>query len=144
MRARYRNWVEGLNQDWCISRQRYFGVPFPVWYPLDAAGEPQYQRPILAPVDRLPVDPLEEAPPGYDEAQRAQPGGFIGEPDVQDTWATSSLTPQIVTGWELAPERHAQLFPMDVARSRTRSSAPGPFTPSPKPGCITATCRGTM
>jgi valyl-tRNA synthetase len=114
MRARYRNWVEGLNQDWCISRQRYFGVPFPVWYRLDAAGEPEYQSPILAPLDRLPVDPLEEAPPGYDESQRGQPGGFIGEPDVQDTWATSSLTPQIATGWEFAPERHARLFPMDV------------------------------
>jgi valyl-tRNA synthetase len=114
MRARYRNWVEGLNQDWCVSRQRYFGVPFPAWYRLDAAGEPQYQSPILAPLDRLPVDPLEEAAPGYDESQRGQPGGFIGEPDVQDTWATSSLTPQIVTGWEFAPERHARLFPMDV------------------------------
>jgi valyl-tRNA synthetase len=114
MRARYRNWVEGLNQDWCISRQRYFGVAFPVWYPIDAAGEPQYHSPILAPLDRLPVDPLEEAPPGYDASQRGQPGGFIGEPDVQDTWATSSLTPQIATGWEFAPERHAQLFPMDV------------------------------
>jgi valyl-tRNA synthetase len=114
MRARYRNWVEGLNQDWCISRQRYFGVAFPVWYPLDAAGEPQYQRPILAPLDRLPVDPLEEAPLGYDASQRGQPGGFIGEPDVQDTWATSALTPQIATGWEFAPERHARLFPMDV------------------------------
>jgi valyl-tRNA synthetase len=114
MRARYRNWVEGLNQDWCISRQRYFGVAFPVWYPIDASGEPQYHSPILAPLDRLPVDPLEEAPPGYDASQRGQPGGFIGEPDVQDTWATSSLTPQIATGWEFAPERHAQLFPMDV------------------------------
>ena len=114
MRARYRNWVEGLNQDWCISRQRYFGVPFPVWYPLDAAGEPQYHRPILAPLDRLPVDPLEEPAPGYAESQRGQPGGFIGEPDVQDTWATSSLTPQIATGWEFAPERHEKLFPMDV------------------------------
>ncbi len=114
MRARYRNWVEGLNQDWCISRQRYFGVPFPVWYRLDAAGEPDYQNPILAPLDRLPVDPLEETPPGYDESQRGQPGGFIGEPDVQDTWATSSLTPQIAPGWEFAPERHARLFPMDV------------------------------
>jgi valyl-tRNA synthetase len=114
MRARYRNWVEGLNQDWCISRQRYFGVPFPVWYPLDGAGEPQYHSPILAPLERLPVDPLEEAPPGYEESQRGQPGGFIGEPDVQDTWATSSLSPQIATGWEFAPGQHQKLFPMDV------------------------------
>jgi valyl-tRNA synthetase len=114
MRERYRIWVEGLNQDWCISRQRYFGVPFPVWHPLDGDGRPICERPILAPAERLPVDPLTEAPPGYLPAQRGLPGGFTGEPDVQDTWATSSLTPQISSGWELQPERHRKLFPMDV------------------------------
>ncbi|HSF03123.1 MAG TPA: class I tRNA ligase family protein, partial [Solirubrobacterales bacterium] len=114
MRARYRNWVDGLNQDWCISRQRYFGVPFPVWYPLDSQGQPQYDRPILAPAAMLPVDPLVQAPPGHDESQRGTPGGFIGDPDVQDTWATSSLSPQIHSRWELDPERHRSLFPMDV------------------------------
>jgi valyl-tRNA synthetase len=114
MRARYCNWVEGLNQDWCISRQRYFGVPFPVWYPVDGQGHPQYDSPILAPAERLPVDPLAEPPPGYDESQRDKPGGFIGDPDVQDTWATSSLSPQIESRWELDPDRHRSLFPMDV------------------------------
>jgi valyl-tRNA synthetase len=114
MGVRYRNWVEGLNQDWCISRQRYFGVPFPVWYPVDQSGQVLYDKPILADIERLPVDPLSDAPPGYSEEMRGQPCGFVGDPDVQDTWATSSLTPQIVTGWESSPERHERLFPMDI------------------------------
>jgi valyl-tRNA synthetase len=114
MKTRYTHWVEGLNQDWCISRQRYFGVPFPVWYPLDAAGEPDFSRPIYAAAEALPVDPLTDCPPGYDESQRDEPGGFTAEPDVMDTWATSSLTPQIQSHWGLDPERHARLFPMDI------------------------------
>jgi valyl-tRNA synthetase len=95
MRARYEDWVNGLTGDWCISRQRFFGVPFPVWYPIDAAGTVLYDRPILAREDQLPVDPSTDVPDGYTPEQRGDQNGFIGDPDVMDTWATSSLTPQI-------------------------------------------------
>ncbi len=98
MRARYEDWVNGLNGDWCVSRQRFFGVPFPVWYPLDAAGTVMYDRPIPAREDQLPVDPSTDVPDGYTPEQRGDQNGFIGDPDVMDTWATSSLTPQIAGG----------------------------------------------
>ncbi len=114
MQHRYENWVEGLNGDWLVSRQRFFGVPFPVWYPLDADGEPLYDRLILPDESTLPIDPSSDCPPGYTEAQRGAPGGFIGDPDVMDTWATSSLTPQIAGGWERDPDLFARVFPMDL------------------------------
>ncbi|MDN5896292.1 MAG: valine--tRNA ligase, partial [Nocardioides sp.] len=104
MRHRYDNWVNGLNGDWLISRQRFFGIPFPVWYALDADGEPDYDHPLLPSEDQLPIDPSTDAPQGYDAAQRGEAGGFIGDPDVMDTWATSSLTPQIAGGWETDPD----------------------------------------
>jgi valyl-tRNA synthetase len=114
MRVRYENWVSGLTGDWLISRQRYFGVPIPVWYPLDAEGTPDYDAPIVPAQATLPVDPLADPPPGYQPAQRDQPGGFTGETDVMDTWATSSLTPQIAAGWAGDDDLFAKVYPMDL------------------------------
>ncbi len=114
MQARFENWTNGLNGDWCVSRQRFFGVPFPLWYPIDDEGRVRYDRPIAASEDRLPVDPSTDVPPGYEAAQRGRPGGFTGDPDVMDTWATSSLTPQIACGWGEDPDLFAKTFPMDL------------------------------
>ncbi len=114
MRHRYDNWVEGLNGDWLVSRQRFFGVPFPVWYPLDDEGRPDHDKALLARESALPVDPSSEPPEGYDEGSRDVPGGFTADPDVMDTWATSSLSPQIAGGWERDPDLFARVFPMDL------------------------------
>src|SRR2546427_3281217 len=114
MEARYENWVNGLNGDWCVSRQRFFGVPFPVWYPISEAGRVEYERPIPASEDRLPIDPSTDVPPGYRADQRGVPGGFVGDLDVMDTWATSSLSPQIVCGWPDDDDLFRRTFPMDL------------------------------
>jgi valyl-tRNA synthetase len=115
MQTRYENWVAGLTGDWLVSRQRFFGVPFPVWYPLDDLGTPVFSAPIVpASDDDLPVDPSSDPAPGYAEAQRGLPGGFTGDPDVMDTWATSSLTPLIAARWGTDPDLFARVFPMDL------------------------------
>ncbi|MDD7836945.1 valine--tRNA ligase [Paenarthrobacter sp. AB444] len=114
MRSRYENWIAGLNGDWLVSRQRFFGVPIPVWYPLDAQGNPDYDNPILPSDEMLPVDPAADAAPGFDESQRDQANGFTGDADVLDTWATSSLTPQIVGGWSRDDELFSKVYPFDL------------------------------
>jgi valyl-tRNA synthetase len=114
MRARYEDWVNGLTGDWCVSRQRFFGVPFPIWYPLDERGAVLYDQPIAASEQQLPVDPSTDVPDGYSPEQRGAPGGFVGDPDVMDTWATSSLTPQIAARAGEDDELFASVFPMDV------------------------------
>jgi valyl-tRNA synthetase len=114
MGIRYERWVEGLNQDWCLSRQRFFGVPIPVWYKTDGEGHIRHDQPILPRREQLPVDPLDTAPDGYTNEQRNQPNGFAGDPDIFDTWATSSLTPQISSQWVKDSDRHKKLFPMDI------------------------------
>ena len=114
MQVRYENWVNGLNSDWLVSRQRYFGVPVPVWYPLGPDGAPNHSQPIVPNERRLPIDPTTDVPEGYQPEQRDVPGGFTGDPDVMDTWATSSLTPQIACGWEDDPALFAATFPMDL------------------------------
>jgi valyl-tRNA synthetase len=114
MRARFEDWVNGLTGDWCISRQRFFGVPFPVWYPIDDGGMILYDQPMAALEQELPVDPSTDVPDGYDASQRGQPGGFAGDPDVMDTWATSSLTPQVAGRAGEDEELFAKVFPMDL------------------------------
>ncbi|HLS62340.1 MAG TPA: valine--tRNA ligase [Ruania sp.] len=114
MRSRYENWVDGLAGDWLLSRQRFFGVPFPLWYRLDEAGEVLYDEPLVPAEDRLPIDPSTDVPDGYTADQRGKPGGFAGDPDVLDTWATSSLTPQLAGRWERDEDFFSRVFPYDV------------------------------
>lgn len=114
MRVRYENWVRGLNNDWLISRQRFFGVPFPLWYKIREDGEVDYNAILTPSEDALPVDPSSDVPEGYSENQRGIPGGFAAELDIMDTWATSSLSPEIVTGWLDDDDLFARTFPMDL------------------------------
>jgi valyl-tRNA synthetase len=114
MRVRYENWVNGLTGDWLISRQRFFGVPIPVWYHLDADGNPDFEKVITPDLSLLPVDPSSQAPTGFTEDQRGKPNGFIGEVDIMDTWATSSLTPQLAGGWISDPTKYEKVFPFNL------------------------------
>ncbi|RAD04401.1 valine--tRNA ligase, partial [Burkholderia multivorans] len=79
---------------------------------LDEAGEPDYENPIVP--ESLPVDPIAEVPAGFTEDQRDQPGGFSADPDVLDTWATSSLTPQLLGKWSRDEKFFETVFPFDL------------------------------
>ena len=105
MQARYQAWVENLNWDWCISRRRFFGVPFPVWYCRECGAT------LLADESQLPVDPLVDTPLG---ACACGSRDFEADTDVLDTWATSSVSPMIAAGWLEKPERFERLFPMTM------------------------------
>jgi len=106
MRARYENWIKNLHWDWCISRQRFFGVPFPVWY-CAKCGEVK-----LAEEKDLPVDPLSAKPKG--KCQKCQSSKFIPEKDVMDTWATSSLTPQLALQMFYKEEESKKMIPLNL------------------------------
>ena len=114
MRVRYENWVGGLTGDWLVSRQRFFGVPIPLWYALDENGERDYDRVLTPAHATLPIDPTSDVPAGYTADQRGVPGGFDAEADILDTWATSSLTPQLAGGWERDRELWDLVSPMDL------------------------------
>jgi valyl-tRNA synthetase len=114
MQARLENWINGLAGDWCVSRQRFFGVPFPLWYKVREDGTIDYEARLIPAESRLPIDPSADVPGGYDASQRDQPGGFSGDRDVMDTWATSSLSPQIAARWEEDRDLFDRVFPMDL------------------------------
>ncbi len=95
-------------------------MPVPIWYSLDATGEPQYDEPLIPNEDVLPIDPSTDVPDGYTAGQRDTPGGFTGDPDIFDTWATSSLTPQIAGGWEEDDGLFDRVFPYGHAAAGPR------------------------
>ncbi len=106
MRSRYENWIQGLQWDWCISRQRYSGVPFPVWYCAKC------DEPLIASEEQLPVDPLVDRPLG--ECPKCGSRDSVPEVDILDTWATSSLTPMIALGWNSDKDLFTRLYPMSL------------------------------
>ncbi|MGP1957009.1 MAG: class I tRNA ligase family protein, partial [Arsenophonus sp. ER-QC15-MAG3] len=110
MKIRLENWINSLSWDWCISRQRYFGVPFPVWYSKRIG---KVGKVIFPDITQLPVDPTQDLPIGYSR-EEVEP-----DYDVMDTWATSAISPQLSSHgisekFNVDAERHHKLFPADL------------------------------
>jgi valyl-tRNA synthetase len=104
---RLENWIKGLQWDWCISRQRHFGIPIPVWYCKKC------DEVIPAKEENLPVDPLDDKPP-VDKCPKCRGTKFVGEKDVLDTWATSSLTPKLAAELYKGKPIFKKLYPMTL------------------------------
>jgi valyl-tRNA synthetase len=98
----YENWINNLSSDWCVSRQRYYGVPIPVWYDKNTGDT------VLPTDDELPVDPTSYTPRGYNSSD------LIPEVDVLDTWATSSISPKIIAGLAKTATMRNALYPADL------------------------------
>ncbi|MGA2534991.1 MAG: valine--tRNA ligase [Terracidiphilus sp.] len=109
MQVRLADWINGLKYDWNISRQRFYGVPIPIWF-CEGCG-----KPVTATLSQLPVDPLEDACPEK-KCSACGASGFRGDPDVMDTWMTSSLSPLINSNWAESPDRPnlSHIYPMTV------------------------------
>jgi valyl-tRNA synthetase len=106
MKIRYDTWINGLKWDWCISRQRYFGVPFPIWYCKKCGTV------ALAEDSQLPVDPLVTQP--LHPCKKCGSADFEPEKDVMDTWATSSVTPLINANWGEPDSIIDKMYPMNL------------------------------
>ena len=135
MRARYENWVQGLNGDWCISRQRFFGVPFPVWYPIRQDGTLDYANVIVAPESRLPIDPSTDVPDGLH-------GGSARH--------SRAASPAIPTSWTRGPPRPCRRSSSrggkptrSCLRARSRWTCARRRTTSSAPGCSRRSCART-
>jgi len=125
MKSRYKNWVDNLNWDWCLSRQRFYGIPFPVWHCQDC------NEILLAPIEKLPVDPQEQAFPGK-KCTACASTNIKPDTDIMDTWNTSSLTPYLCfqlqhpdTQSPLTDPRIKEFLPMSMRHRHMISSEPG-------------------
>ncbi len=109
MKARYKDWVGNLGWDWCISRQRFFGIAFPAWHCKGCSHV------VLAEAKDLPIDPQEQKYPGG-SCPKCSSEDLTGDTDVMDTWFTSSLTPQLNCRWpdEYAKTKGFPTIPMSM------------------------------